>query len=248
MKILYMILFILVAAPTVILSSDHTNLERGLPTEVTDAWVTPYMNTEIQGRFAWEDDEDDKSRFRIEPRLEYGFMPNWQIELAVPYEWGSGDKEDEIKDALIGAMYNLNQETELIPSFAVSADAIFPGEGERVDPELGLIASKLLGKTSHFQRLHLNAFFRHNTDRHDGERRNLFKGVAGYDFRLGTENTVILDYVFEQREEKRKETRLLEVGLRRQLSPQTLVVLGIGAGIGSDSPDMRAVAGFQKSF
>ncbi len=248
MKIFYAMLFLCFTPFASALASDHTNLERGLPTELTDAWVTPYMNREIQGRFVWEDNEVDDSRFTIEPRLEYGFLPNWQVEVDVPYEWGEGEEDDEIKDALIGVQYNLNQETVLIPSFAISADAIFPGKGERVDPEIGFIASKLLGKTSFYQRLHLNAFFRHNTDDHSGAREHLFKGVAGYDFRIGTENTVILDYVYEHREEKRKETRLIEVGWRRQLSPPTLVNFGVAAGIGDDSPDFRAVVGFQRSF
>jgi hypothetical protein len=248
MKIACSLLFLFLACVASVSASDHTNLERGLPTELADAWVTPHMNREIQGRFVWEEDEDDEGRFRIEPRLEYGFLPNWQVELAVPYEWGSGEEEDEIKDALIGVLYNLNQETVVIPSFAVSAEAVFPGEGERVDPEVGLIASKLLGKASLFQRFHLNAFWRHNTDTGHDERDNVFMGVAGYDVRLGTDNTLILDYVWEQQMERGKESSLVEVGLRRQISPPTLVALGIGAGIGSDSPEFRAVLGFQRSF
>lgn len=74
----------------------------------------------------------------------------------------------------------------------------------------------------------------------------------GYSQRLNADTVGILDFVREQELKENKTANILEVGLRRQMTPlRTLAIgagVGAGVGIGQDSPDFRLTAAFQQSF
>jgi hypothetical protein len=72
--------------------------------------------------------------------------------------------------------------------------------------------------------------------------------VAGYSRRLGADTVIVADYVREQADEKGKTFDIVELGLRRQLTPLTVLSAGAGAGVSKDSPNVRFTVGFQKSF
>jgi hypothetical protein len=59
---------------------------------------------------------------------------------------------------------------------------------------------------------------------------------------------LVTDFVREQEREKDKTANILEAGIRRQLDPLTVLAIGVGAGIGPDSPDIRVTGAFQRSF
>ncbi|MFN7141083.1 MAG: hypothetical protein ACK4UN_17270, partial [Limisphaerales bacterium] len=75
-----------------------------------------------------------------------------------------------------------------------------------------------------------------------------YTAIIGYSRRLNADTLIVADFVREQERERGENSNIVEVGIRRQITPLTLIAIGLGAGIGEESPDFRATAGFQKSF
>ncbi len=229
-------------------AADHLNLEEGIPIEVEDAYPVPYKGRELQGIFRYERNNGE-DLFIIEPRIEYGFAPNWQGRIAVPFEFGS-DIDDGIGDVGVEVFYNFNAEDLSTPAFAVSVGADFPtGEDSAgIDPTVRFIATKTLGTGANLDRLHLNLSYSYNDQSGNDERDHRFGAVLGYSRRLNSETMLLTDVVYEQEEEKGKEALLVELGVRYQLTPLSVLAIGAGAGINKDAPDFRITGGFQYSF
>ncbi|NES87390.1 MAG: transporter [Moorea sp. SIO2B7] len=241
-------LFLPIIIPTTAKAGDHFNLEEGLPIEVEDAYPIPYQGIEIQGQFLYERNHG-KDFFGIEPRIEYGFAPNWQGRITLPFQYGSA-VVDGIGDVGLELFYNFNTEGLHTPAFAVSVSADFPtsSESKGVDPTVKFIMTKTLGKGANLDRLHLNLAYTRNTDAGDDERNDRFTGVLGYSRRINSETILVTDFVYEQEEEKDTDTYLLEFGVRHQINPLTVLSIGTGVGLTDDSPDFRITFGFQRSL
>lgn len=230
-------------------AADHTNLEEGLPTQVEDAYPTAYRNREFQLQGRYERTAEGKNQFVIDPRLEYGFARNWQARINVPFRLGSGDRTGS-GDIGLEVFYNFNTESLSLPAFAISAHADLPtGKDSRgVDTAFKFIATKTLGAGSRLQRLHLNLIYRNNARAQATERSNRYGVVLGYSQRLNADTVGILDLVREQELQRGMTSNILEIGLRRQVTPLRALSLGAGVGLGSDSPKFRLTAGLQQSF
>ncbi|MDD5552792.1 MAG: meta-pathway of phenol degradation [Candidatus Omnitrophica bacterium] len=246
-----LILFLTICSPQAndLFAADHTNLEENLPLEITDAIPTPYMNREVQSAFHYERTEDSKDKYEAEQRLEYGIFLNSQIEVHVPYQFGRAvDEGLGVTEAAV--LYNFNQESIWIPAMALSGHALFPTaeDTDEIEPKAKFIMTKTIGRSSFFQRIHANASWQKNNDRHENERKDLYSWAIGYDCRLNPETLLVFDLVREMLPEKGKDMNLAEIGLRYQLHPRVVISMGGGAGLGSDSPHTRATFGFQYSF
>lgn len=239
---------ILLVIPWLAGAADHLNLEEGLPTEIEDAFPVPYRGREFQASMRYDRTGDHKDRFTLDPRVEYGFAPNWQARLSVPFYVGSADRTDS-GDLGLEAFYNFNMEGLYLPAFAASARADFPTgkDSAGIDTTLKLIMTKSITKTG-LDRIHLNVAWKHNAGARDDDRHDLYQLIFGYSRRLGADTVAVVDFIREQERERKREANIIEVGLRRQITPLTVVNGGIGAGIGDESPSFRATLGVQRSF
>jgi len=230
-------------------SADHKNLEEGLPVEVEDAYPIAYRGTELQGLFRY-DRQEHKDRFTLEPRLEMGIAPNAQARITSPFFAGNADKTGS-GDVALELFYNFNMESLYVPALALSAEAEFPS-GHRsngVDTTVKFIASKMpFVNSSWLHRLHLNMAWTHNSGREEKERADMYKAILGFSGRVDPDTILVMDILRETEREKDKELNIVEVGLRRQLTPLTVVAIGVGAGIGDESPDFRATVAFQHAL
>ncbi len=229
-------------------AADHQNLEEGLPAEVEDAYPIGFRGREIQTAFRYDRTDDDKDRFVIDPRIEFGFAPNWQGKISVPFFLGSADQTDSGNIGL-EAFYNFNVEGLVMPAFALSARGDLPTghDSAGVDTTLKAIMTKSITKMG-LDRVHINLAWKHNAGSKAEQRDDLYRAIVGYSRRLDADTTIIADFVREQEIEKRKESNIFEVGIRRQITPLTLIAVGLGTGVGDESPKFRATLGFQKSF
>lgn len=230
-------------------AADHTNLEEGLPVQVEDAYPTAYLNREFQFLGRYERTAKGENQYVVEPRLEYGFARNWQARINVPFTLGQGDKRGS-GDIGLEAFYNFNTESLKLPAFALSARALLPTgrDSSGVDTEFKFIATKSLGYAEQLQRVHLNLIYHVNSNSRADERANRYAAIVGYSQRVTPDTIFVADYVREQEKERGATSNIVEVGLRRQLTPLKTVSLGLGAGIGNQSPDFRATLGYQQSF
>ncbi|RJP16045.1 MAG: meta-pathway of phenol degradation [Candidatus Abyssobacteria bacterium SURF_5] len=242
--------FCLPLGATPVDAADHYNLEEGLPAQVVDSLPTSYRNREIQGAFRWDHTHAGGEEFRPEVRFEYGFALNAQAELTVPFQFGEAVEDDGIGDIEVGALYNFNQESLVIPGISVSGHVEFPtsDDGKGVDTTLKFIATKTIGATATFQRVHFNAAWKHNDEDRNDEREDRYVAIIGYDRALTADLLLVVDLVREQAMEDDEESNIFETGVRYQVTPLTVLAAGVGFGFGDESPDARIVVGFQHSF
>lgn len=243
------VIFRLLLLPVPLRAADHSNLEEGLPVQVEDAYPIAYLSREIQGLARYDRTDQGEDRVVLDPRLEFGFARNWQGKISVPFQTGSADRTGS-GDIGLEAFYNFNTETLRLPAFALSGRADFPtGRNSRgVDSQLKFIVTQTLGKGTGLDRLHLNLIYRNNARPEENEARHRYAAILGYSRRAGPDTTLVADFVREQEREKKKHANIVEIGLRRQLTPLALLAIGVGAGIGEDSPKFRLMAAFQQSF
>jgi hypothetical protein len=243
-------LLVALAAPA--FAADHANLEEGLPVQVEDAYPIAFRGREIQGVFRYErrDERDDpKDEYRLQPRLELGPAPNLELTLDAPFILGSVDKTGS-RNLTAEALYNFNQESIVLPAFSLVAGAEFPSgrNSAGVDPRVKGILTKTLGRSLRMHRLHLNGVWLHEAGRRDDERSDRWRAIVGYSVRAWPDGVLVADFVREEGRREDEEANVFEVGLRIQITPLTVVVIGAGAGVGDESPDARATAGFQHSL
>jgi hypothetical protein len=244
----YISVALLLVSP-VLKAHDHLNLEHGVPLEVEDAYVTPYMNREFHTYMTYDRLPENKDRLLLVPRLELGLFRNFQFELASPFEFGDRDKKVSRNIELDG-LYNFNMETLYIPGISLGGGVYLPtGEGRHGhDTHVKLNLTKTLPIPVSFHRLHANIDWTQNAEPRSAERDNAFKYVLGYQVRLGTDDFVIADYFYEEQLEKNMETHMVEVGWRHQYNPLTVLATGAGAGLTDESPDFRFNVSFQRAI
>lgn len=231
-------------------AADHSNLEEGLPTELTDAYPIGYLGRELQGIFRYERDDDGVDSFEIIPRLEFGWPRNVQLSVQTPFLMGEVEP-DGTGDTTLEAFWNLNQETLVTPAIALAGTVDLDTgelEDEGCDPAIKLVMSKLIGETWQYHAVHLNLLYQFNDEQTDGERDGRYKAAIGYSGRVNNETIFIADYVREQEMEDDEEINLIELGLRCQVTPRTILSFGTGFGISDESPDVRAIFGIQIAF
>ncbi|MEW6270181.1 MAG: hypothetical protein AB1689_12895 [Thermodesulfobacteriota bacterium] len=237
------------SAATPAAAADHSNIEEGLPIEVEDAFPIAYRGRELQGRFRYERQDGGEDQYLLEPRLELGVLPNAQVRIGSRFLMGPADRTTS-RDVDLEGLYNFNQESVLLPAFALSARARFPTgvDSAGVDTRVKALATKTLGPAPRMERVHLNVAWDHEAAAGAGERSDRYLVVVGYSMRLDPDTILVADFVRQQEREHGADANIVEAGLRYQLTPQTVLVAGAGAGIGEESPDVRATVGFQHSL
>ena len=230
--------------------ADHTNLEEGLPVEVTDAYPLEYLGREVQTRLQYRYTAEGAHEAYVEPRFEFGFPYNGQLAVRVPMvgRFIDGDQRFDLGRVSLDYMYNVNQETLSIPAFSVVGGVEAPDtrEGGSFDPFARLLISKMIPGSTFWHRVHLNGTIQTNVDRKDGERAVRYLAVVGYDFRLTPTMIGVIDAVRDQPMKDGPASNFGELGIRVQVTPLLALAFGGGAGASDDGdPVARGTAAFQ---
>lgn len=226
--------------------ADPLNLERGLPLEVEDAYVTPLWNREYQGFLRYDRSAKDEDVLEVVQRLEVGVWYNTELTVEAPFILGEG-KSDGYGPTPIELLYNLNQETRTLPAVTLGGTFVTPtGEyNEGLDSRAEFIASKTLPGTWELHRFHVNAGYYFNDDPGDTERDGAYNVLLGYEARINNPLVLVADVFREQQLEEDLSINLVEVGVRYRLTPYALLTAGVGTGFGADSPEFRGTTGIQ---
>ena len=223
-------------------------VEKGSPTQLEDAYPLDYRELDVEGLFRYER-LNHEHRFVLSPRLEYGFAPNWQARLTVPFftgmtdTTGSGNLQAEL-------LWNFQTEAHWVPALAVSVEGDFPTghAAQGVDTTLKLLASKTLGNWIARPQVHLNMTWTHHAGRMPDERPDLYGLIVGYSQRLTPRLMIVADYFHQQLQLVGRTEDVLELGFRRAMSGTTVVALGAGYGLNNDSRDFHIQAGIEVTF
>lgn len=231
-------------------AADHLNLEEGLPVQIEDAYPIGFMGREFQGLTRYEHAENGTDTMMFRPVLEWGVWRNTQVAVESDLIAGNGDRTGSGNVAVHG-LYNFNTETLSWPALAIKGGLEFPTgkSAEGVDTTLKFIATKTLGKNlDSLDRIHLNAAWMHNAEAQEDERSEHYMLGLGYSRRIDADAILVAGYIFEQEREEDTDLHLIELGVRYQCTPLTVLAAGIGTGVAEDSPDLRVSFAFQRAF
>jgi hypothetical protein len=246
MRIALVVAGLITALPLVARAADHLNLEPDLPVTVEDAYPIPYRGRELQG-FARYERESGDNLVTVQPRLELGLLPDFQLGIAVPYRFGDAEAASS-GDVAVDGLYNFNTESLYLPALALAGaiDVAYGDEGLHVETEVKAIATKSLGGFVP-RRLHLNLSWRHAFSADQGEREDRYRAALGYSQPVTADAVLVADLVREQQLEDNRERNLAEAGVRYQLTPLAVLTAGGGVELGT-APDFRVLVGFQYSI
>jgi len=207
------------------------------------------MNREFHSYLLYDRLPDNKDKLMFVPRLELGVLRNFQVDIATPFEFGDRE-EKQSRNIDVEGLYNFNQESSYLPAVALGGGVFVPtGEGMRGIDAIGrLNLTKTLPTAISFHRLHANVQWTQNGEPKATERNNLMKYVFGYQLRLGTDYMFVADYFYEEQYRRSQKMQMIEVGLRYQLDPLSVIATGIGTGLDDDSPDFRGNISFQRAL
>lgn len=225
-------------------------IEEDLPVTIDSAYPIPYLGREFQSFVRYQRDEDGGNRLEAEVRLEFGFPRNGEIKIALPFQAGERTP-DGLGEFRAEFLYNINQETSILPGFSLSLgmEAATGEEGAGVDPFGKVLLTKTLsGDTNTFQQVHFNGAYNINDDVLPGERGYAAEAFVGYSRRIRSDLLFVADVGHRWTKRDRVDVSLIEYGVRWQLTPLVIVTGSAGHGFGDESPDLRLTAGVQIMF
>lgn len=231
-------------------ASDFGHLEENLPTELEDADPIELGGREFQVVVRYLD-EGGEGQMWYQPEFDFGIFPHTQLSVAATFLSGSADRtgSGNVSGELL---YNFKRESALLPAMALAVEVEFPTglSASGVDLSTVLILSKMpVPASPRHPRFHLNAIWTRNAGRdRQEEREDLFTWILGYSMRVGAASTLILDLIREQKEEKREEANVAEIGVRHQLARETVLAIGGGVGFGDASERYRVTLGIEREF
>ncbi len=231
-------------------AADHLNLEEGLPVRIEDAYPIGYLGREFQSLARYEHDEDGTDTVTFRPVLEVGVWRNAQVAVESDLIAGNGDRTGSGNVAVHG-LYNFTTETLTWPALAIKGGVELPTgkSAEGVDTTIKFIVTKTLDQSlESLDRIHFNAAWMHNAESQEDERDDHYLLGLGYSRRVHADAILVADYIFEQEREEDTDVHLIELGLRYQCTPLSVIAAGVGTGVAEDSPDLRVTFAFQRSF
>lgn len=235
MKTLWRIFWLVLVCLTVrpVWAVDHNNLDEGRPLRLTDAYPIAYgeLSAETGARFSLNRQKPD--RFSFSPELLYGAYWNLQVGLGstLATHPRSIDEPEKSGDLQTSGLYNFNQETLRLPAFATKLTLNFPTgvHSQGVDTKLLWIVTRSFGPA----RAHVNVGYEFIGGAREGGRNGRYEVVVGSQYPLGYphhfDTTMLADVFTEQSVYSGQSNPTgLEVGIRRQIAPLTVIDAGVG--------------------
>jgi hypothetical protein len=230
-------------------AGDPYNLELGLPLTVID--TAPGQGLQFQVFARYDRTSENQDQTLLAPQIQWGFAKDWHLEIESPFLIGDADRTGS-GDIQVGLFWNFFHEPQNspLPSLAVHGLVIAPtGVGsDGLDTELELVATKTLTPAPSQDELHANVRWDHNSVPGADERQDRFTFVLGYSRRLAQQTILVADVVREQQQTRGQESNVVELGVLQGLGENAVFSFGLGAGVGDDSPNFRALVGFQWSM
>ena len=236
---------------------DHNNLDAGRPLSFDDAdsIAAGEQSLELGASVLLPGDSTVGGAFEVE--YLYGFARNSHVILGIdPVVGGRVDSEAtdfDPGDLSISLFHNFNREYGNTPAFSLRADADFPTGSDSlgVDFRLRGIASKTLRQ---YDRLHLNLDLELKTAT-DGEERSVIPGmILGYSTPIGYprrfDRTLVAETGVRLNDHSEGGVNfLVGVGLRQQISPRTVLDIGLEGDIATeDRGQVKLTVGYSLGF
>lgn len=249
---------LLVAVPPLRAQIDYRNLDDDRPTLIEDAYPIERYAFELVAPWRFHKEKGGGNLHALVPELAYGALPNLQIGLKLPVAGVTPeDPADEagrdwgVAGLRLFALYNFSTDGPVLPALTLRTDATFPvgslaGEGTRLTVKG--IATRSLGLT----RLHLNGAYTLGDEAVLGAAEGASKwwyGLAA-DRTLFRSSTLLIAELYALRSVATAPVEVnASIGLRRQVTPYTVVDVGITRGLRNDvGPQYELTLGLSRAF
>ena len=228
--VVFSVLLLSIAGPA--LAIDHKNLDEGRPTRLDDAYTIAASEIEVETGLGVALARRGAARGELPIEIIYGALPNLQLGLGSTLTTDPRGVEgpDKSGNLRLGALYNINQETLVVPAFGVRLDVGLPTgvAAESVTLKAKGIVTRSIDRLS----LHFNAAYEFVTDPHREERSGHYEFVLGASYPLGaphfTRATLVADVFTEQGVHRGEENTVgAELGLRYQVTSRWVWDIGV---------------------
>jgi hypothetical protein len=197
--------------------------------------------------------DDDTDQVQVLPEVDYGLFKNIELVARVPILAGNADSAGG-GDLQLGVKWQILEQSReadaWMPDLSLDAQVLVPtGEDSAgLDTQLQLLVTMPIGPEETQDALHLNLGWVRNSGRASDERENRGIVILGYSRLLSQRTMLLVDLVRELDGEEDAETNLIEIGIIHVLGEHLQLGVGIGAGIGDESPDLVGTVGLQYGF
>lgn len=238
------IMFLFVLANT---RADVMNLNEFMPTKMEDASVTDLSDVEFQTSAHYQDDEEF---ILFRPNIRWGAIKRVQFEAYSDHISGPHRRERGNGQTVLGAQWNFNDQDDWVPSLALSPQFTFPtGESiDGIDPSLRInLTYTLVGTLDDpLGQFHMNYKWDHNSSRKRNEEKVGELFVFGYSHRIGTNSSLMADFLHEKDKFRGDSKNEVEVGWLHDFARQ--FAIGIGGGYDVKEGYFSSTLAIQKTF
>jgi hypothetical protein len=245
-----------VGASALAYASDHNNIEAGRPLRFDDAYSIAFRERAFEFGLSLDSFRRQAPSYGLKSEFKYGFSKNQDIAIAFEPTWSGSSRKFDPGNLELSYFHGLAREIENAPAIAYRVDLGLPtGKGARgIDMHFRGIATKSLGQ---YDKLHLNVDLGWMTHPSPGERRNTFGAVLGYSAPLGYprrfDQTLVGELSVKQSTtDGEGYIGSAGIGLRRQMSPQSVLDIGLATDLfstqGAKRSTVRLVIGFSIGF
>ena len=230
---------------------DYRNLDDDRPTVIEDAYPVERYAFEILLPYRFEREPGGGVVHAAIPELAGGLLPNFQLGLKVPIavERSGGVTTRGLSGLRVFALYNFNTESRVLPAVSLRFDLALPAGplgGDVTRAAVKAITTRSWGRN----RIHLNAAYSVGRAGVAAAAEPLSRWWAGaaVDRTLFRHSTLVVGEVYAAQAERGSRAEVVaSVGVRRQVTPTTVLDLGIARGL-RDGPSAAFTVGLSHAF
>lgn len=251
----------IVAFGTVLVStglaqSDHNNIDSGRPLRFDDAASIAYRERALEFGLSLDTFRRRAANYGFKAEYKVGFAKNQDIGITFDPSYEGSERRLNAGNVEIAYFNGFRREIGNSPALAYRIELGLPtGRGSQgVDAKFRAIATRTLRQ---YDKVHLNLDANVATNPGPGERNVAFGVILGYTNPLGYprkfDQTMVAEFALLQSKSRSEGfVGSVGLGLRRQLSPQSVLDFGISSDLfstrGAERSPLRFVVGYSIGF
>ncbi len=251
----------LIALGTVLVSSalaqsDHNNIDSGRPLRFDDAASIAYRERALEFGLSLETFRRKAANYGFRAEYKVGFAKNQDIGITFDPSYDGSERRFDAGNVEIAYFNAFRREINDAPALAYRIELGLPtGRGSQgVDAKFRGIATRALGQ---YDKIHLNVDIAVASNPRPDEQNSALGVIFGYTSPLGYprkfDQTLVAEFGVQQsRIRGQGYTGTFGVGIRKQLSPQSVFDMGIESDIfatrGASQSPIRLTVGYSIGF
>jgi hypothetical protein len=245
-----------VLVSSVFAQSDHNNIDSGRPLRFDDAFSIAFRERALEFGLSLDTFRRRTANYGFKAEYKVGFAKNQDIGITFDPIYDGTDRRFDAGNVEIAYFNGFRREINDAPALAYRIELGLPtGRGASgLDAKFRAIATRALRQ---YDKVHLNFDANVATNPGPGERNVAFGVILGYTNPLGYprkfDQTMIAEFAVQQSGSKDEGfVGSFGIGLRRQLTPQSVFDVGITSDIfstkGAERSSLRLAIGYSVGF